>query len=224
LGESADRREHLQKNQRLKVCDLQALQHGGDDGANAKFASNVTHYSCQFMPILFQGIDLLFHHRHGETAQTLEDEPMTANKVFEEISPNFKAALIKKAPVAHPFWALLGMTLIDIKKGWAVVKLPFDRKLTQADGIAHGGSIFATADAAVGMALIGCIERTETMVTLEMKINYLKPFARGAILAQAEIVQKGARTALGEVRVITESGDLIAKALATYMIFSKPEP
>lgn len=146
---------------------------------------------------------------------------MTANKVFEDISPNFRAALIKNAPVAHPFWALLGMTLIDIKKGWAVVKLSFDRKLTQADGIAHGGSIFATADAAVGMALVGYLERTETMVTLEMKINYLKPFVQGAILAQAEIVQKGARTALGQVRVITETGDLIAKASATYMIFPK---
>jgi uncharacterized protein (TIGR00369 family) len=172
----------------------------------------------------FKALYLLFRHRHGETAQTPEDKPMTVNKVFEEISPNFKAALIKKAPAAHPFWALLGMTLIDIKKGWAVVKLPFDRKLTQADGIAHGASIFATADAAVGMALIGYLERSETMVTLEMKINYLKPFARGAILAQAEIVQKGARTALGEVRVITETGDLIAKALATYMIFPKPKP
>lgn len=140
---------------------------------------------------------------------------------FEELYPNFKNALIRKSPSVHPFWRLLGMELADIKKGWAVVRLPFDAKLTQADGIAHGGATFAAADAAVGMALLGMIDRDETMVTLEMKLNYLKPFSGGAILAEAIIVQKGALTALGEVNVRTETGDLIAKGLATYRILKK---
>lgn len=146
---------------------------------------------------------------------------MKEKQVFEALPPNFRAALIKKSPSAHPFWTLLGMTLVDVKKGWAVVKLPFNDQLTQADGIAHGGAIFSAADAAVGVALLGLIDRSETMVTLEMKINYLKPFAQGALLAEAAIVQKGTRTALGEVCVTTETGDLIAKGLATYMIMAR---
>lgn len=146
---------------------------------------------------------------------------MIAATEFEELYPKFRTALIEKAHTVHPFWSLLGMTLVDVKKGWALVKMPFAEQLTQADGIAHGGSIFSAADAAVGMALLGLIGRDETMVTLEMKINYLKPFSQGAILAEAAIVQKGARTALGEVCVATEAGELIAKALATYMILPK---
>jgi uncharacterized protein (TIGR00369 family) len=140
---------------------------------------------------------------------------------FEDIAPNFKTALIRKSQSVHPFWGLLGMELVDVKKGWAVIKLPFDPKLTQADGIAHGGSTFSAADAAVAMALIGLIERNETMVTLEMKLNYLKPFVEGTLLAEAVIVQKGKRTAVGEVDVRSDTGDLIAKAIATYMILPK---
>ena len=140
---------------------------------------------------------------------------------FEELPTNFKKALILKSQSVHPFWNLLGMELMDIKKGWAVIRLPFDPKLTQADGIAHGGSTFSAADAAVAMALIGLIGRHETMVTLEMKINYLKPFVDGAILAEAMIVQKGSRTALGEVTVQSENAELIAKGLATYRILQK---
>lgn len=140
---------------------------------------------------------------------------------FEELYPNFKKALLQKSQSVHPFWNLLGMTLVDIKKGWAVVRLPFDEKITQADGIAHGGATFSAADAAVGMALIGMIERNETMVTLEMKLNYLRPFTHGAILAEAKIVQKGSRSALGEVAVKNEEGQLIAKGLATYVILQK---
>ncbi len=150
---------------------------------------------------------------------------MTEPAELEELSPNFKKALIAKSHTVHPFWALLGMRLADIKKGWAVVELPFDPKLTQADGIAHGGSTFSAADAAVAMALIGLIGRQETLVTLEMKLNYLKPFTGGTLRAEARVVQKGGRTALGEVRVTTESNGLIAMGLATYMIIRrKPLP
>ena len=146
---------------------------------------------------------------------------MTERQQLEALPPNFRNALIKKSQMIHPFWNLLGMELVDIKKGWAVVKLSFDQKLTQADGIAHGGSIFSAADAAVAMALIGLIDRKETMVTLEMKINYLKPFVGGTLMAEAVIIQKGTRTAIGEVDVKTEKGEMIAKGLATYMILAK---
>ena len=137
---------------------------------------------------------------------------------YEDLSPNFRDALLNKVQKNHPFWQLLGMELTDIKKGWAVVRIPFDRKLTQADGLAHGGSIFSIADAAVAMALIGMIDRNARMVTLEMKINYIKPFTKGEIHAEAVIVSKGSRTAVGEVDVKTEDGQMIAKCLATYMI------
>jgi len=146
---------------------------------------------------------------------------MYDNHEYEELYPNFKKALIAKGQSAHPFWKLLGLELVDIKKGWALVRLPFDPKLTQADGIAHGGSTFSAADAAVAMALIGMIERNETMVTLEMKLNYLKPFVQGEILAEARIVQKGSKTALGEVTVRNGDNGLIAKGLATFVILPK---
>jgi acyl-CoA thioesterase len=146
---------------------------------------------------------------------------MIDKNAFEEIAPNFKNALLNKVQKNHPFWQLLGMELTDVKQGWAVVRLPFDPKLTQADGLAHGGSIFSAADAAVAMALIGMIDRNATMVTLEMKINYIKPFTGGEIQAQAAIISKGSRTAVGEVDITNQDGQIIAKCIATYMIISK---
>ncbi len=140
---------------------------------------------------------------------------------FEEISPNFKSALMTKMKSVAPYWTLLGMELVDIKKGWSLVKLPFSEKLTQPDGIAHGGSIFSPADAAVAMALLGMIEKDETMVTIEMKINYIKSFSSGEIEAEAKIVHKGRKTAIGEVDIRNSNRDLIAKGIATYMIIKK---
>jgi uncharacterized protein (TIGR00369 family) len=140
---------------------------------------------------------------------------------YEDISPNFRDALITKMKTDIPFWALLGMEVVDVKKGWGKVRLPFTKKLSQPDGYAHGGAIFSPADAAVAIALLGMIDRSETLLTVEMKINYLKSVKEGDIIAEAKVVHKGKRTALGDVEVRNSEGELVAKGLATYMIIQK---
>ncbi len=138
----------------------------------------------------------------------------------EELDPKFKEKIIETMKTKSPFYSLLGMELVDLKKGWAKVKLPFDHKLVHPMGIAHGGAIFSPADSAVAMALIGIVEKGENFVTIEMKINYLATFTQGEIIAEATIIHKGRNTALGDIEVRNEKGVLIAKALATYMIIS----
>ncbi len=140
---------------------------------------------------------------------------------YEELNPRFKEALIEWQKTKNPFWSFLGMELIDVKKGWAKIRLPFTEKLANGIGLAHGGAIFSPADSAVGMALIGLLNKDETTSTLEMKINYLKPFQDGEIVAEAKIIHRGSMTAIGDVEVRDRNGDLIAKGLATYAILKK---
>ena len=140
---------------------------------------------------------------------------------YEDLKPRFKASLLDWMKTNNPFWSLLGMELVDIKKGWAKIRLPFAKKLTNGIGVAHGGAIFSPADSAVGMALIGLTDRDENISTLEMKINYFKPIAEGEIIAEAKIVHKGTMTAIGDVEVRDGNGNLIAKGLTTYAITKK---
>jgi len=144
-------------------------------------------------------------------------------KEYEDLAPNFKNALMKKMSTESPFWGLLGMELVDVKKGWASVKLPFTRQITQPLGIAHGGAIFSTADSAVAMALLGMVARGEVFTAVELKINYIKPFVGGEIAAEATILSKGSRIAVGEIDVRDSSGELVAKGVATYLIMKKRE-
>ncbi|NNL75092.1 MAG: PaaI family thioesterase, partial [Desulfobacterales bacterium] len=134
---------------------------------------------------------------------------------YEVLEPRFKKSMLDWMKTRNPFWSLLGMELVDVKKGWAKVRLPFDDKLTNAIGLVHGGAIFSPADSAVGMALVGLIARNENISTLEMKINYLKPFKGGEIFAEAKIIHKGTQTAIGDVEVRDHNKSLIAKGLAT---------
>lgn len=140
---------------------------------------------------------------------------------FEELSPNFKKAMLTKVKNNTPFWSLINMDLVDVKKGWAKVRLPYDKKLDHAYGSAHGAAVFAPADSAVAMALQGLVEKDEVFTTVEMKINYIRPFSKGEIIAEAAITHKGGNIAIGEVDVRDSQGRLVAKALATYMIMKR---
>ena len=137
---------------------------------------------------------------------------------YEEVAPEFKKALMNRMHTQNPFWSLLGMELLDVKKGWAQIRIPFSEKIVNAIGIVHGGVIFSPADSAIGVALVGLLEGDELITTVEMKINYLKPFDRGAIIAEGKIIHKGTHTAVGEAVVKDTEENVIAKALGTYMI------
>ena len=146
---------------------------------------------------------------------------MTCMAEYEELAPRFKAAILDWMKTRNPFWALLGMELLEIKKGWAMVRLPIEDKLTNAIGLVHGGAIFSAADSAVGMALVGMTNRDENISTLEMKINYMKPVNGSEIIAEAKIIHRGSQSAIGDVEVRDEEQNLVSKGLATYAIFKK---
>jgi len=43
---------------------------------------------------------------------------------FEELEPKLKELLIETMKTRSPYWALLGMETVDVKKGWAKSKAP----------------------------------------------------------------------------------------------------
>ena len=133
------------------------------------------------------------------------------------ISANFKRALLERLPQRMPFWKLLGIEFLDVEKGWARMRLPFDEKLTNSLGIGHGGALFALADSAGSMALVGMIEKGEKVTTVEMKVNFIRPFAAGDVVAEANILHCGGRTALADVALTDGCGRLLAKGSATFL-------
>jgi uncharacterized protein (TIGR00369 family) len=135
----------------------------------------------------------------------------------EPLNSNFKDALLNRLPDRMPFWNLLGIEFVDVERGWAKMRMPFAQKLTNSAGISHGGALFSLADSAGSMALVSMAARGEVVTTVEMKINFLKPFDGGEVVAEASILHCGKTTVLGEIDLKNENNDLIAKATATFL-------
>lgn len=70
----------------------------------------------------------------------------------------------------EPFGRKFGITLVDIKEGYARVEMRFTSDMENMFGIAHGGAIFSLMDAAFEVA---SNSHGTMAVALNMSVNYL---------------------------------------------------
>jgi len=84
-------------------------------------------------------------------------------------------------------------------------------------GTLHGGIICDVADAAMGTAYASTLDEGESFTTLELKINFLRPFWSGRLVATAHTVKTGRTIGLVECDVTDPDDRLVARAMSTCM-------
>jgi uncharacterized protein (TIGR00369 family) len=119
--------------------------------------------------------------------------------------------------VPPPVAELLGMDLLRAENGECTMKLEAGEQHANPMGTLHGGIIGDVADGAMGMAFFTTLEPGESFTTLEMKINFLRPFWTGTLLAHGRVVHRGKSVGMTECDVVDDQGRLIARASSTCM-------
>jgi len=118
------------------------------------------------------------------------------------------------------FLEYIGGELIDLGDGYAQLAFEIRPHHTQHLGVVHGGAIATLADHCGWYAVISQLDKGFTSVTIELKINYLKP-AKGEILtAEAKVVNRTRRTAFTTIEIFAKD-TLVAFATATYSIIDE---
>ena len=117
------------------------------------------------------------------------------------------------APVAK----LVGFRPTSVEDGKAVFELEAGPQHANPMGTLHGGFLCDVADAAMGVAYASTLGEGETFTTLELKINFLRPFRNGTLTATARVVKAGRTIGLTECDVTDAEGRLIARAMSTSM-------
>jgi uncharacterized protein (TIGR00369 family) len=127
-----------------------------------------------------------------------------------------RAQMRSKQPLM-PITALLGMSLRSAEEGLAVIEYEAAERHANTMGTLHGGVLCTMADTAMGVAFYTALEENESLTTLELKINYLKPVWRGKLTASARVVKRGKTVGLMECDITDEEGQLVARASSTFM-------
>lgn len=125
--------------------------------------------------------------------------------------------MIETGQPPMPIASLIGFTIKSVQPGEAEIEFEMNEDHTNAMGTLHGGVFCTIADTAMGVAFFTLLEKGETLSTLELKINYLRPVWSGKLLAAGKVVKKGRLTGFVECDVRDESGQLVARASSTYM-------
>lgn len=120
----------------------------------------------------------------------------------------------KKGNVA-PVAELIGFDLTYRKDGRAVVEFEATERHANPMGTLHGGILCDIADAAMGMAMYSTLAVQESFTTLELKINFLRPFWEGKLTAEGKVIQAGRTVTLLECTVTDGGGRRIAYATST---------
>ncbi|MFL5932121.1 MAG: PaaI family thioesterase [Gaiellaceae bacterium] len=119
--------------------------------------------------------------------------------------------------IPPPVAELIGIDLVDRGEGETVFKLEADERHSNPMGTIHGGILCDLADAAMGMAFFSTLAEGESFTTLELKINYLRPFWTGTLIARGKVISRGKTVGLTECRIVDDQDRLIAHATSTCM-------
>ena len=116
---------------------------------------------------------------------------------------------------AHAMWAndqasaWLGMVLGPVTAGSAELQLTVQAHHCNGLGICHGGVTFALADSTFAFA---CNSRNQMTVAQNNMITFIAPARQGDTLtATAREVSLTGRSGIYDVRVVTQSGTLVAE-------------
>src|ERR1043165_6174466 len=139
------------------------------------------------------------------------------------INPSF-ADEIKQSFNQQTIMGLIGAELMRVEPGVIEIALPYRADLAQQHGYLHAGIVTTIADSACGYAAYSLMPPNSEVLSVEFKVNLLRPAKGETFLAVAEVVKSGKTLTVVRADVFgIEEGrrDLIATMLGTMICLSK---
>ena len=120
---------------------------------------------------------------------------------------------------------VIGAELSLLEPGIVEITLPYRADLAQQNGYVHAGIVTAIADSAAGYAAYSLMPAGAEVLSVEFKVNLLRPAQGKSFLARAEVIKPGRTLTVARADVfgVAESGDreLVATMLATIICLQK---
>jgi acyl-CoA thioesterase len=113
---------------------------------------------------------------------------------------------------SEPYARKLGLRLLQLGPGYALVEMDIRDDMANIFGMVHGGAIFSLIDEAFE---ISCNTYGTAAVALNITVTYHKPPTKGATLrAESKEIYRSRKTATYDIRVTEGDDSLIASCQA----------
>ena len=118
---------------------------------------------------------------------------------------------------------LIGARLNRVEPGVVEINLPYRADLAQQHGYLHAGIVTTIADSACGYAAYSLMPPKSEVLSVEFKVNLLRPAKAEMFFATAEVIKSGKTLTVVRADVVGITGEhreLIATMLGTMMCLS----
>ena len=129
------------------------------------------------------------------------------------------AALMRQLIPSSPFAVLLGLQVVELTDGRAVLHMPFREELVTIGRTVHGGALATLLDTtAMAAAWSGAPEPERLQgSTIGLSVSYLAPAEAADVQAEGRVLRRGRSVA--HVEVHATAGDRpVASALVSYKL------
>lgn len=113
---------------------------------------------------------------------------------------------------------LIGASLKRVEKGAVEIVLPYRDDLAQQHGFVHAGIITTIADSACGYAAFSMMPAGSEVLSVEFKVNLLRPAIGREFIAAARVIKPGKTLTVARCDVFADEQDekkLVATMLGT---------
>jgi uncharacterized protein (TIGR00369 family) len=129
-------------------------------------------------------------------------------------NPDF-AAEVESSFARQPIMNLIGAQLGLVEPGIVEIALPFRADLTQQNGYLHAGVVATIADSACGYAVHSLMPAGSGVLSVEFKVNLLRPARGESFVARAEVIKAGRTLSVVRANVFATGANSGKELVAT---------
>lgn len=112
--------------------------------------------------------------------------------------------------------------LLEVETDFVSIKIPKMEMMTRTAGMFNGAMIASLVDVSSGYAAVSHYEQDCYVVTVELKVNYLRPAIGDALVSKAYVVKGGSKISVIRTEIYTVNKDHsseshVATSLVTMM-------
>lgn len=133
---------------------------------------------------------------------------------FQPLDPDF-AARVRDSFWRQPFMDHIGARITALAPGFCEITVDYRRELTQQHGFVHGGVLAAIADSAAGYAAFSLMPAETSILTVEYKLNLLRPGAGEAMIARGRVLKPGRTLTVVQSDVFARRGGAEEQVVAS---------
>ncbi|MBT8425559.1 MAG: PaaI family thioesterase [Silicimonas sp.] len=116
------------------------------------------------------------------------------------------AAKVRASFARQTMMRTLGAELVDLGHGTATISAPILPTSLQQQDAGHAALTFAIGDSAAGYSALTLLDPDSEVMTVEMKINLLRPALGDLLVAEGRVIKPGRRVSVvaAEVFAVTD--------------------